>query len=351
MAFSNGWKKYLLSVAYNGSHFHGVTPNPGVPTIMSHVQSACEAFVGKDNVKDLAFSSRTDTGVHAFGNTAHVYLRRRRKQCGEVMEPHDNIRVLKGVNHFMHYGEKSKANLSNISSPFVKLVDVSAVKDDFHARHSAIGRTYMYHIRNPITNNNSRNIFDNDLVWTISSGHWRSRKVYPAYPGECLLDVGKMKLAASQLIGDNVDFSAFRSAGCQSPSAIKDMKEIMIEEKIHYYDVTSEDFTIFDEFYHGRVATCGNAAEQSSIFLDGLDSHCTKIPIMQEVIIKMSASSFLYNQVRNMVGYLVGVGTGKEDPQHTTEVLLRRQRVKYCAPPNGLVLMQVHYDQPTIEIL
>ena len=96
MAFSNGWKKYLLSVAYNGSHFHGVTPNPGVPTIMSHVQSACEAFVGKDNVKDLAFSSRTDTGVHAFGNTAHVYLRRRRKQCGEVMEPHDNIRVLKG---------------------------------------------------------------------------------------------------------------------------------------------------------------------------------------------------------------------------------------------------------------
>ena len=108
---------------------------------------------------------------------------------------------------------------------------------------------------------------------------------------------------------------------------------------------------MFDEFYHGRVATCGNAAEQSSIFLDGLDSHCTKIPIMQEVIIKMSASSFLYNQVRNMVGYLVGVGTGKEDPQHTTEVLLRRQRVKYCAPPNGLVLMQVHYDQPTIEIL
>ena len=46
-------EKYLLSVAYNGSHFHGVTPNPGVPTIMSHVQSACEAFVGKDNVEGL----------------------------------------------------------------------------------------------------------------------------------------------------------------------------------------------------------------------------------------------------------------------------------------------------------
>ena len=57
-----------------------------------------------------------------------------------------------------------------------------------------------------------------------------------------------MKLAASQLIGDNVDFSAFRSAGCQAPSAIKDMKEIRIEQKIHYYDDISEDFQCLMNF-------------------------------------------------------------------------------------------------------
>ena len=65
-----------------------------------------------------------------------------------------------------------------------------------------------------------------------------------------------------------------------------------------------------------------------------------------EIIIKARGSSFLYRQVRNMVGTLVEVGRGALLPKDVKTVLEARQRSKnvgMCAPPHGLYLMDVIY--------
>eukprot|EP00943_MAST-04B_sp_MAST-4B-sp1_P006990 g6990.t1 len=345
---NHGWQKYVLTVAYNGTNFHGVTPQPGVQTIMPHIQNACEKFVGKGNVKELTFSSRTDAGVHAFGNTAHVYLRHRKKQVGEVVEPHDNLTTLRGLNFYLHDGEIPTASSSSSSkTPEINLVNVNAVSDDFHVRHSAEGRTYMYYIRNPLVNCGVGNIFDNHLVWTLATKRKKTKNIYN--PSEHLLNLQAMNTAALQFIGE-FDFSAFQSSGCQSSSAIRDMKEIKIVEKIHYR-VDDNNNTLFDELYKQRVSYLGNANDESSVYLKNKDMLNYNVPIMQEIIFKIHASSFVYNQVRNMVGYFVAVGQGIEDPIHACQILKQKKRLHHIikAPPNGLALSKVHYNEDDLN--
>ena len=75
------------------------------------------------------------------------------------------------------------------------------------------------------------------------------------------------------------------------------------------------------------------------------------VPIMQEIIFKIHASSFVYNQVRNMVGYFVAVGQGIEDPIRASEILKRKKRLHNVvkAPPNGLTLSKVHYNEDDLN--
>ena len=367
----NGWKKYLFTIAYNGTKFHGVTPQTGVETVAPYLQEACEKFVGKNNVKHLVFSSRTDTGVHAYGNTAHVYLRNRKKQTGKILKPHDTYTLLRGINYYLHssvgnsktriWPKKKKHSsipslvLSTSSKiPAINIVNVNSVHDDFHVRHSANGRTYMYHIRRPLVNYTLGNLFDNHLVWTLPIKKTNKLKyMYESKqfmnPSNLLLNVNDMKKAASQCVGKDIDVSAFRSSGCQSSSAVRDIREIDIEEKIIYYQDDKKDDSLFDQLYKRRVTYLGNAYHESNLYLKNNDLLSYQIPIMQEILIKVHGSSFVYNQIRNMVGYFVQVGTGNEDPALTTTHLNEKKRLPYTAPPTGLALMKVHYNESELD--
>ena len=70
---------------------------------------------------------------------------------------------------------------------------------------------------------------------------------------------------------------------------------------------------------------------------------------MQEILIKVHGSSFVYNRTRNMVGYFVQVGTGNEDPALTTTHLNEKKRLPYTAPPTGLALMKVQYNESELD--
>jgi tRNA pseudouridine38-40 synthase len=111
------------------------------------------------------------------------------------------------------------------------------------------------------------------------------------------LDVGLMQQAATCLIGQH-DFTAFRSSQCQAKSPIKKMHEVRIER-------------------HGEM-----------------------------VIFTIRASAFLHHMVRNLVGSLIYIGTGKHPPQWLQDVLAGRDR-HHAAPtfmPDGLYLAKVDYD-------
>ncbi|MBI1889130.1 MAG: tRNA pseudouridine(38-40) synthase TruA [Burkholderiales bacterium] len=113
-----------------------------------------------------------------------------------------------------------------------------------------------------------------------------------------LLDVDAMRLAAGQLLGTH-DFSAFRSVECQAKTPVKTMHAIRIERK--------GDFILFS----------------------------------------LRANAFLHHMVRNIVGSLIFVGSGKRPASWLSEILEVRDRSR-AAPtfmPDGLYLAKIDYDQ------
>jgi len=111
------------------------------------------------------------------------------------------------------------------------------------------------------------------------------------------LDVARMREAAAHLIGTH-DFTSFRASGCQANSPIKQMHEVNIER---YGDV---------------------------------------------IVFTVRASAFLHHMVRNIVGSLVYVGTGRNEPGWMLDVLNARSR-DAAAPtfmPDGLYLAKIDYD-------
>ena len=116
------------------------------------------------------------------------------------------------------------------------------------------------------------------------------------------LDVERMRQAAHHLIGQH-DFSAFRSSECQARSPVRNLASLEIRRRGEYL--------VFD----------------------------------------LSANAFLHHMVRNIVGSLVYVGSGRRSPDWLAEVLAGRDR-RAAAPTfaaSGLYLMRVLYD-PVWEI-
>ena len=111
------------------------------------------------------------------------------------------------------------------------------------------------------------------------------------------LDVARMKEAANHLLGTH-DFTAFRSSECQAKSPVKQMHEIRIERR--------GDLIVFT----------------------------------------LRASAFLHHMVRNIVGSLIFVGTGRNEPAWMASVLAGQDR-NLAAPtfmPDGLYLAKIEYD-------
>jgi tRNA pseudouridine38-40 synthase len=111
------------------------------------------------------------------------------------------------------------------------------------------------------------------------------------------LDVERMREAARHLIGTH-DFSSFRASGCQAKSPVKEMHQLSVERR-------------------GDI-----------------------------VVFTVRASAFLHHMVRNIVGALVYVGSGRNEPGWMADVLASRDR-DTAAPtfmPDGLYLAKIEYD-------
>lgn len=166
--------RIAMGVEYDGSPFHGWQTQIGVDTVQQQLEAAVSR-VANHQVRVFC-AGRTDTGVHGLGQVVHFDTHARRTPRNWVLGSNVNL------------------------PPEVSVNWAQPVDDDFHARFSAVGRSYRYLILNRSTR----------------SAVWRNRAVWVHRP----LQVQRMQTAARHLIGTH-DFSSYRALGCQAKSPVR----------------------------------------------------------------------------------------------------------------------------------
>ncbi len=182
--------RYRLTIEYDGTPFAGWQKQDGQPTVQVRLEMAVTGFTGE--TASVRGAGRTDAGVHALGQVAHVDLVRD--------WPADIVR---------------EALNAHLRPDPVVVMAAARVAGGFDARFSAIGRHYLYRI----LNRRPPPALDRNRVWHV---------VRP-------LDVGAMHEAAQALVGQH-DFTTFRSAQCQAKSPVKTLDRLDVTkagEEVH----------------------------------------------------------------------------------------------------------------------
>jgi len=174
--------RYKLTVEYDGTGYVGWQRQDNGPSIQAELERAVHAFCDEDAIVHGA--GRTDAGVHAEAQTAHV----------DIAKDVDADTVRDAMNHFL------------LDVP-VSVLRVEAVDDDFHARYAATARHYRYRI----LNRRPQPALDAGRVWWV-----RVR-----------LDADAMADAAQELLGHH-DFTSFRATLCQAKSPVKTLDRLHV---------------------------------------------------------------------------------------------------------------------------
>lgn len=177
--------RYRLTIEYDGGLFNGWQRQANAPSVQQAVEEAIEAFVGAP--VRLRCAGRTDTGVHALGQVAHV-------DVDKEMRP-DKFR--------------DAAN-AHLKPARVTVLEASLAARDFDARLSAIRRHYLYRI----LDRRAPPALDRDRVWHVP------------YP----LDDGAMAEAGAAYLGRH-DFTTFRAAECQANSPLRTIEAFSLERQ------------------------------------------------------------------------------------------------------------------------
>ncbi len=117
---NNVSRNLKITLAYDGSDFHGWQVQPGLRTVQGTLAECIQRLTGEAVLPQG--SGRTDAGVHALAQVASVRL--------DTPIPERNLVIA----------------LNDVLPPSVRVNRVEAVRDDFHARHSAKAKTYRYRI-------------------------------------------------------------------------------------------------------------------------------------------------------------------------------------------------------------
>ncbi|MBQ2677473.1 MAG: tRNA pseudouridine(38-40) synthase TruA [Firmicutes bacterium] len=272
-------KNILLTIEYDGSVFHGWQRQPEALTVQGMLEEALSTVCG--NPVEINGTSRTDAGVHAYGQRASFK--------GDFGIPTE--RIAYAVNNALlsdKWGEAAGA---------VRVLKAEDVSPDFHARFDSKGKTYVYKIYNMP----EMDVFRRNYCYHI--------------PDE--LDIGAMQKAAKLIEGTH-DFKCFEAAGGQErETTVRTISGITVERGNH---AGSGDYSDAERAEGGR----------------GEDGY---------VNIRVTGDGFLYNMVRIITGTLAEVGLGKRSPEEMTEIIEGKDRTKagHTAPPQGLYLEQIYY--------
>lgn len=184
--------RYKLTIEYDGGPFRGWQWQDNVPSVQAVLEAAAEGLNGEPT--QVYGAGRTDAGVHALGQVAHMDL-------GKDLR---DDKVRDAMNY--HLGDHP-----------VSVLRAEAVQDDFHARFDARERHYLYRM----IDRRARLALDKGRVWRVPYK----------------LDADAMHEAAQLFVGQH-DFTTFRDTQCQSKSPVKTIDEVTVlraGEEIHIH--------------------------------------------------------------------------------------------------------------------
>lgn len=200
-----GAKTWKLILEYDGTKYSGWQEQRNARTVQGQLRSAAEDFF--DGSVEIQGAGRTDAGVHARAQVAHLRVRRTKEDDQRRWPNPDEI--LQALN-------------SRLASD-VCVIDVAEAAPEFHARHDAVARTYVYQI------STRRTAFFKKFVWWVKQP----------------LDTAAMSRAAGLLVGRH-DFSAFRaedkSRPDESPIVVVEDASIEIEGDLILFRITASHF-------------------------------------------------------------------------------------------------------------
>ncbi|CAM5560092.1 tRNA pseudouridine38-40 synthase [Aquamicrobium terrae] len=174
--------RFRLDIEYDGGAYAGWQRQADRLSVQEAIERAVEKFCG-DRVA-LHGAGRTDAGVHATAQTAHIDLSKD--------WPPDTVRDALNA-HLQQAGDR------------VAILKASRAAADFDARFSALGRHYLYRI----ANRRAPPALEKGKVWWVPKS----------------LDAGAMHEAAKVLLGKH-DFTTFRSAQCQANSPLRTLDRL-----------------------------------------------------------------------------------------------------------------------------
>lgn len=199
--------RYALKIEYEGSKFSGWQSQKDQLTVQGEIETSLSSF--EPSSPRIFGAGRTDSGVHATGQVAHV----------DLPKLWDPFRLMEAINF-------------NLKPNPIAIVSASEVSSTWHARFSAINRHYRYRLvyrRAPLTHQRG-------LVWQVK------------HP----LDLKKMREASLFLIGTH-DFTTFRSTICQAKSPIKTIDSIEINEREVPNGLEYEFLVKAPSFLHNQI--------------------------------------------------------------------------------------------------
>ena len=282
------WK---LTLAYDGTEFRGWQVQPGEPTIQGELRAALGRITGEFPLPQG--SGRTDAGVHALGQVASFAL--------QAPIPPENL--LRALNRTL--------------PPSIRILDARTAPSAFHARHSAVAKTYEYRVFREA-------ICPPFLARYVHACPWP-------------MDVEALQKSARLFEGEH-DFSSFAATDpdvtCrgvdpqEGPEAEPDLRPLPRPGFQVEHPTPSTVRRVFSSSWEERQCTAGRL-----------------------LVYRVRGNGFLHHMVRNLVGTMLDVGRGRLQVDEIRGILAARARSAAgpTAPARGLFLHSVEY--PIIEEL
>ncbi|CAN5584319.1 tRNA pseudouridine(38-40) synthase TruA [soil metagenome] len=248
---------FKLTIQYDGTDFHGWQTQGELRTVQGELTRALTLIDGREVV--VHGSGRTDAGVHAQGQVASVRVERQ-------ITP-----------------EKLGAAINGNVAKDLRIIKARIAGDDFHARYSALEKTYLYRVvNNPVVS----------PFW-VRYAHHEARE----------LDLESMNASAALFLGTH-DWTAFSAAQTDSESRTRTVTHLEVSKR---------------------------SDERSGE------------PMVE---VTTSADGFLRYMVRSIVGTLLAVGRGELDETQIKRAIAQGDRSLSgaTAPACGLTLWSVRYE-------